>query len=84
MFALINRYRMNVCIGHLHGQAGVTWLNNGKTTCFGLVGGCLIDRNAAAFRYGAQSRDQPVLGCWVIEDQVPRFIPFYVPKGGRR
>lgn len=81
---LINRFRQNICIGHLHGQAGVTWLNNGRETCFGLVGGCLIDRKAAAFRYGQYAKDQPVLGCWIIEDQVPRFIPFYVPKGGRK
>lgn len=84
MGSLIQRFRKNICIGHLHGQAGVMWLNNGKSTSFGLVGGCLIDRNALAFKYGQYAKDQPVLGCWIIEDQVPRFIPFYAPKGGRR
>jgi hypothetical protein len=84
MGSLIQRFRKNICIGHLHGQAGVMWLNNGKSTSFGLVGGCLIDRNALAFKYGQYAKDQPVLGCWIIEDQVPRFIPFYVPKGGRK
>jgi hypothetical protein len=82
--SLVQLYRRNVICGHLHGQATIQYLNNGDKTCFGAVAGCLVDDKAYAFAYGTHSKDKPVVGVFILDDGTPRFIPFYVPKGGRR
>lgn len=68
----------NMCstvVGHNHSGAGTVFVNNGKKLLWGLNAGCLIDLNSVAFRYGAQSRLKSVVGCGVISNGVPMFIP---------
>ena len=61
--------------GHIHSFAGVQYVATNDKTLFGFNAGCLIDRNAYAFAYGAKIRNKPILGCGIIDDGVPTFIP---------
>jgi len=72
---LLQIYRQNVVIGHLHSVAGVTYLNNGINQCWAMATGCMVDVDAYAFQYGKNSKDKPVIGCGVVIDGVPSFIP---------
>lgn len=82
--SLIQLHRQNCVIGHLHSLAGIKYMNNGNKTVWAAAFGCLVDPDALVFKYGRHSKDKPVRGCGIIEDGVPRFIPFYVPKGGHK
>jgi hypothetical protein len=35
----------------------------------------MVDVDAYAFQYGKNSKDKPVIGCGVVIDGVPSFIP---------
>lgn len=59
-------------MGHTHAQAGVVWGNAGL---WAMNVGCLVDHTAYVFNYARQARNQPTLGCGLIEKGVPRFIP---------
>lgn len=69
------RNRTRVVIGHLHGYAGAVWSHGWHDAIWGLNVGCLIDPNAPAFAYAKTSPNRPSLGCGVIEDGTPRWIP---------
>jgi hypothetical protein len=68
-------YRQSVCIGHLHGHAGISWIAGPRGTIFGMNAGCLINPRSAAFSYAKHSKHKPTLGCSVILDGVPSFVP---------
>ena len=74
-FKLLERYRRNVVIGHLHGQASIVYLNNGTTTNWACVSGCLVDVNSYAMAYSKHCGDKPVIGVTVIIKGVPQFVP---------
>lgn len=67
--------RQSTVIGHHHAHGGVRFIANDDSVIFGLNTGCLIDRHAYAFAYGAGSKFKPTLGCGVILYGVPYFIP---------
>jgi metallophosphoesterase superfamily enzyme len=75
MMTALQQYRQNVVFGHVHSVAGVTHLSNGLKQIWALATGCLVDPTAYAFAYGKNSRDKPILGVGIIEDNVPMFIP---------
>ena len=58
--------RMSTCMGHLHSNFDIKYQNNGNDTIFGLSGGCLLDNDAYAFRYGQGAANKPINGCSVI------------------
>jgi hypothetical protein len=62
-------------IGHIHAFAGIQFSANSKHLIFGFNAGCLIDRHAYAFAYGKKIKSKPILGCGIISDGVPTFIP---------
>lgn len=66
----------NTVVGHNHSAAGTVFINNGKKTLWGLNAGCLVDLGSVAFRYGNNSRLKSVLGCGVIANGVPMFVPY--------
>lgn len=76
--------RMNTCIGHLHHSGGVIhscapeqpWL-------WGMNCGCLIDQTALAFSYAKTLRNRPTLGCGVIKNSMPCFVPMQTNSDGR-
>jgi predicted phosphodiesterase len=67
----------NVVYGHFHAEAGIRYLHlalAGKTL-WSMNCGCLVDENAAVFNYGKRSKYRGVLGCGVIYDGFPIFVP---------
>lgn len=68
-------HRTRVVIGHLHGYAGVVWSHGLTDAVWGMNAGCLIDPSAPAFAYARTLANRPSLGCGVIENGVPRWIP---------
>jgi hypothetical protein len=70
-------------IGHLHSWAGIQYSANAKHLIFGFNVGCGIDKDAYAFAYGKVFKAKPILGCGIIEDGIPRFIPMLLARGGR-
>jgi predicted phosphodiesterase len=74
MVQLLQTFRRNAAIGHLHGQAGTFWLSNGSPSWV-LATGCLVDPRAYAFKYSQFHKDQPILGCGVIVGGTPLFHP---------
>ncbi len=72
-----------VVIGHLHSYAGVLYNANPKYLFWGLNAGCLIDRHAYAFAYARHSPAKPILGCGVIRQAIPTFVPMLLTKTGR-
>jgi predicted phosphodiesterase len=70
------RFRMSTVIGHLHAFAGVSWSAGIKDRLFGMNVGCLIDQDSQAFAYAAHTARRPTLGCGVICDGVPMFVPY--------
>lgn len=70
-------------IGHIHSHAGIAYTANPRYLIFGFNIGCLIDKDAYAFAYGRTFRSKPVLGCGVVKEGIPIFIPMLLRKGGR-
>lgn len=70
-------------IGHIHAFAGIQWSANSKHLIFGFNAGCLIDRHAYAFRYGAKQKNKPILGVGIVDKGLPRFIPMQLDGKGR-
>lgn len=69
--------RMSTCVSHYHGNAGVKYQNNGGDMIFGLAGGCLLDNDLYAFRYGVKASNKPIVGCSIIyNDKFAMFIPY--------
>lgn len=67
--------RQSTVIGHHHAHGGVRYIANDDDVIFGLNTGCLVDRHAYAFAYGAGSKFKPTLGCGVVLYGVPYFVP---------
>ncbi len=67
--------RMSTVIGHIHSYASVMHTTSKRDKIFGMSAGCLIDCELLAFEYGKHFPNKPVLGCGVIIDGIPAFIP---------
>lgn len=70
-------------IGHHHSHGSVFYIANRKRMIFGMNVGCLIDINAYAFAYAAESKFKPTLGCGVVLHGVPYFVPMLINDAGR-
>ncbi len=57
----------NVVFNHLHNDAGIRYVHamSGKLL-WAMNTGCMIDKQAAVFRYDKRNRTQPVLGLGII------------------
>lgn len=79
-----NANMQSTVIGHIHAFAGIQYSANSKHLIFGFNVGCLIDRAAYAFAYGKKIKAKPILGCGIIKNGIPTFIPMIIsPKTGR-
>lgn len=86
MFAAQNLAIANRCstaIGHHHSHGGVNYIANDSELIFGLNSGCLIDRHAYVFKYGKGAKFKPTLGCGLVLEGVPFFIPMMLNKKER-
>lgn len=70
-------------IGHVHSFAGIQYSANSRHLIFGFNVGCLIDKDAYAFEYAKKIKRKPILGCGIVKDGVPVFIPMMLDKRGR-
>lgn len=70
-------------IGHIHSFAGIQYSANSRHLIFGFNVGCLIDRHAYAFEYAKKIKRKPILGCGIIANGVPTFIPLKLNGQGR-
>lgn len=66
---------LNVIQGHTHSYGGVMYINDGYTKRYALNVGCGIDAKAYAFYYAKNHKMKPTLGCGIVKDGVPQFIP---------
>ena len=67
--------QMSTVIGHQHSGGGVSHRAADGRILWGLNTGCLIDNEHYAFAYGKNIRVKPTLGCGVIKNGLPHFIP---------
>lgn len=65
-FNYAKEYGMNVVGGHIHQAFGVRYKANPMKIIFGCHVGTLADTHAYAMRYGAHTKNRPILGCAVI------------------
>jgi len=77
-----NANMQSTVIGHIHAFAGIQYSANQRHLIYGFNVGCLIDRDKYAFAYGKKIKAKPILGCGIIENGIPTFIPM-VTKNGR-
>lgn len=70
-------------IGHIHAFAGIQYSANSKHLIFGFNTGCLIDKDAYAFAYAKKIKRKPILGCGIIINGIPTFIPMILNKASR-
>jgi len=77
------RNRQSTVIGHHHSHGGVLYVANNNEMIFGMNVGCLIDIHSIAFKYARLSAFKPTLGCGVVIDGVPFFVPMLLNAKGR-
>ena len=78
-----NANMQSTVIGHIHAFAGIQYSSNQKHLIFGFNVGCLIDKERYAFAYGKKIKAKPILGCGIIQNGIPMFIPMTLNKDGR-
>lgn len=77
-----NANMQSTVIGHIHAFAGIQYSANSKHLIFGFNVGCLIDRHKYAFAYGKKIKAKPILGCGIIKNGIPTFIPLIIDNKG--
>lgn len=70
-------------IGHLHTFGGVIHSDHFNGKIWGMNAGCLIDPNRYAFHYAKTLRKKPTLGCGIIKNGNPYFVPMLTGTDGR-
>lgn len=78
-----NANMQSTVIGHIHAFAGIQYSANQKHLIFGFNVGCLIDRAKYAFAYGKKLKAKPIIGCGIIRNGIPTFIPMQMDSKGR-
>lgn len=69
------RIGRSVVIGHTHSVAGIDWIANQDRVFFGMCVGAGCDDRAIAFRYMTGRYSRSMLGCGVVIDGQPIWIP---------
>jgi hypothetical protein len=75
--------RVSTVIGHQHSNGGVIYGASAHDLIFGMNTGCLIDVDQYAFDYGKTMRNKPTLGCGVICNGIPYFVPMLTDHNKR-
>ena len=70
-------------VGHEHGKAGAQYGATSQRLFWGAYTGCLIDHKSLAFAYGKVYPRKPIIGCLVIIEGVPIFLPMTLNEDGR-
>jgi predicted phosphodiesterase len=72
------RLGKSVVIGHCHSRAGIVWFANKQSIYFGMGVGCGVDDKAIAFRYCQNRLMRSMIGCGVVLDGLPVWIPMEI------
>lgn len=70
-------------IGHIHSHAGIQYYANKQKLIYGFNVGCLVDDHKYAFEYARFQTCKSILGCGIIINGVPIFIPMVINKKHR-
>lgn len=73
----------NTVYGHHHSAAGILYFANKKHLCFSFNVGCLMDTNSYAAAYGKKFPAKPILGCGVVLNGLPIYIPMILNSKSR-
>lgn len=73
----------NLVVGHNHGDFKIEYSASSAHLYYGVVSGCLIDKDSLAFAYGKHSVRKPIIGCTMILAGRPVLIPMIMNKQGR-
>jgi len=77
-------YRQSVVTGHTHSNGGVLYCAGPHDIIFGANGGCGMDIESYAARYGSNYKFKPTLGCVIVKNgKEAQFIPMDMEKYGR-
>ena len=68
-------YGINVIEGHKHSKAGVGYAKTLMQEVWGMDVGCLVDNESFAFDYGDKSKRKPIIGCGIVLNGIPHFMP---------
>lgn len=68
-------YGVNVIQGHHHSKAGVQYRKSRVQELWGMAVGCLVDNESFAFAYGDKSKMKPMIGCGLVLNGIPHFVP---------
>lgn len=77
---LVDANHASTVYGHHSGRAGVSYRKLAGKMLFSMNVGCLVDVNGYAMDYLKMIKHKPVLGCGVIVDGIPQFIPMTFKK----
>jgi hypothetical protein len=77
------RNMRSTVFGHFHSNAGIQYVASPEALYFGFNVGCLIDFKAYAFKYAHKTKNRPVLGCGIVDEGIPTFVPMLLDKRGR-
>lgn len=70
--------------GHYHTRPGTLWTATKTSLFFGHNSGCLVDIKSYAMAYGSKCKLRAVVGCSVVINSIPTFIPMRLSaKHGR-
>ena len=69
--------------GHFHANAGIHYTATPEALLFGFNVGCLIDFKRYAFAYAQASKSRPILGCGIVDEAIPTFLPMLLNAKGR-
>lgn len=70
------------CVGaHTHNYGGVMYINDGFKQRWALNVGTLADSETYAMKYAVDRKYQHTMGCGVLVDGIPHFIPYLYNKG---
>ena len=75
-FTMCQKLGLNVAVGHMHTQAGCQYMQTPTGLRWGANVPCLIDDNHYAFGYNKMSIVRPILGCTMVINSHPLFIPY--------
>ena len=73
----------NLVVGHNHGNFEISYSASSAHLYYGVVGGCLIDKDSLAFAYGKHTVRKPIVGCTMILRGRPVLIPMIMNTEGR-
>ena len=69
--------------GHFHAAAGIRYFANKRFLHFAMNVGCLMDTHSYAAAYGKRFPSKPILGCGVVFQGTPMFIPMILDAKGK-